>query len=35
MTGYFEEVRLDRIAAEFPVGQAFLDGPARMSADSG
>ena len=34
MTGYFEEVRLDRIAAEFPVGQAFLDGPARMSADA-
>ena len=33
MGGYFEEARLDRLLDEFPVGEAFLAGPARMSRD--
>lgn len=33
MGGYFEEARLDRLLDEFPVGEAFLAGPARLSRD--
>ena len=33
MTGYFEEARLDRLLEEYPVGGAFLAGPARLSRD--
>ena len=33
MTGYFEEARLERLLAEYPVGEAFLAGPARLSRD--
>ena len=34
MGGYFEEARLDRIRDEYPVGDAFLAGPARLSRDA-
>ena len=33
MGSYFEEARLDRLLDEYPVGRAFLAGPARMSRD--
>ncbi len=33
MGSYFEEAGLDRLLDEFPVGGAFLAGPARMSCD--
>ncbi len=33
MGSYFEEARLDRLFAEYPVGEAFLAGPARLSRD--
>jgi len=33
MSGYFHDARLDRIAQEYPVGEAFLAGPARLSRD--
>ena len=34
MAGYFEEARLDRLLEEYPVGEAFLAGPARVSRDA-
>lgn len=33
MGGYFEEARLDRLLGEYPAGEAFLAGPARVSRD--
>ena len=33
MTGYFDEARLDRIMEDYPIGQAYLDGTARLSRD--
>ena len=33
MGGYFEEARLGRLLDEYPVGEAFLAGPARLSRD--
>ena len=33
MARYFEEARLDRLLAEYPVGPAFLAGPARLGPD--
>ena len=33
MTGYFEEAGLDRLLEEYPVGGAFVSGPARLSRD--
>ena len=33
MGGYFEEARLGRLLDEYPIGEAFLAGPARMSRD--
>ena len=33
MAGYFEEAGLDRLLEEYPVGEAFLAGPARLSRD--
>lgn len=34
MTGYFDEMDLPRLRAEYPIGDAFLAGPARLSADA-
>lgn len=31
--GYFHEADTTRILAEYPIGEAFLEGPARLSAD--
>jgi len=33
MTNYFDEVDHRRLLAEYPIGAAFLDGPARLSRD--
>ena len=33
MAGYFEEARLGRLLEAYPVGEAFLAGPARLSRD--
>ena len=33
MGGYFEEARPGRLLDEYPIGEAFLAGPARMSRD--
>ncbi len=33
MGSYFEEARLDRLLDEYPAGEAFLAGPARLSRD--
>ena len=33
MSNYFDEVDHRRLLAEYPIGQAFLDGPARLSRD--
>ena len=33
MGGYFEEARLGRLLDDYPAGEAFLAGPARMSRD--
>lgn len=33
MSAYFEQMDLPRLLAEYPLGQAFLDGPARLSRD--
>lgn len=33
MSAYFAEMDLPRLIAEYPIGQAFLDGPARLSQD--
>ena len=33
MTGYFEEARPGRLLAEYPVGERFLSGPARLGRD--
>jgi len=33
MTGYFDEARLDRIMQDYPIGDAYLDGTARLSRD--
>jgi len=33
MTDYFQEVDRERMLAEYPIGQAFLDGPAKLSPD--
>lgn len=32
--GYFNEVNATRLVAEYPLGKAFLDGPARLNADA-
>jgi phenylacetate-CoA ligase len=34
MSGYFDEVDHKRMLAEYPIGAAFLDGPAKLSADA-
>lgn len=33
MTGYFDEADIRRMLAEYPIGAAFLEGPARLSRD--
>ena len=33
MTSYFDEVDHRRLLREYPIGEAFLDGPARLSRD--
>ena len=33
MEGYFEEARLDRLLVEYPIGEAFLAGPAAIGRD--
>ncbi len=33
MTGYFEEAGLDRMMRDYPIGRAYLDGPAALSSD--
>ncbi len=32
--GYFDQVNAPRLVDEYPLGKAFLDGPARLSADA-
>jgi len=34
MAGYIDEAAFGRIGRDYPLGQAFLDGPARMSRDA-
>jgi len=34
MAGYVDEAAFDRIGRDYPLGQAFLDGPARLSRDA-
>ena len=33
MISYFDEVDHRRLLSEYPIGQAFLDGPVRLSRD--
>ena len=33
-SAYFNEVNAARLVAEYPLGKAFLDGPARLNADA-
>ncbi|MGI9488569.1 MAG: phenylacetate--CoA ligase family protein [Geminicoccaceae bacterium] len=33
MSTYFDEARLAKITRDYPIGQAFLDGPAKLSRD--
>lgn len=34
MSGYFDEVDHKRMLAEYPIGEAFLNGPAKLGADA-
>lgn len=34
MSGYFDEVQYQRLIAEYPIGDAFLSGPAKLSRDA-
>ena len=34
MAGYVDEAAFDRIGRDYPLGQAFLDGPARLGRDA-